>query len=209
MGRKKQKITTHKKTKTPTKAYELHTDAVEKLATADEGKEKYSKEELKKYKKGGLDAIPVWFKANFIKFWFYGAICYFIFMGLGYYIGSPLDKLVVLAIATGILNDLIVTNIMRFFDEDGNYVNWMFFTKKSYATLIFNILYGFILIFIVNIIYFGINKLINNSLAVEPLLYGLLCLFVDIAFIGMKRLIIKIIKDANKKLDDEKNEDKK
>ncbi len=209
MGRKKQKITTHKKTKTPTKAYELHTEAVEKLANADEGKEKYSKEELKQYKKNGLDAIPVWAKSLFIKFWFYAALCYFVLMGLGIYIKNVIDQLIVLALATGMFNDLIVNNIMRFLDEDGSYMKWVFFSKKSYFTLFGNILLSAVVVFIVSLIYAFINKLTAGGLGVEPFLYGVLCLLVETGFVGIKLLIIRIIKDANNKLEKKNNDEKK
>ena len=206
--KKKNKQTSYKKEKTKTRAYELHSDAVEKLASADEGKEKYSDKEIKQYKKGGLDAIPVWFKANFIKFWFYCAICFFFFMGVGYYLKAILDKLLVLAIATGIVNDILVANILRFFDDgSGNYTKWMLFSKKSYASFIFNLLYGFVLVFIVYLIYYGINKLVGGALVVEPFLFGGLYLILDTLFIGIKRLILKIVADANKKLEKENKEE--
>lgn len=208
-GKRKNTPKKHK-SETQTKAYNLHKDAVEKLASADEGKEKYSDKEIGQYRKKGLDAIPVWVKALFVKFWFYAAICYFVIMGLGYYIGNYLDELIVLAVAIGIFNDIIVTNIMRFFDSgDNKYLNWMFFTKKSYFTFIFNILYAALIVFIVYCVFFLFNVNINVDLRVEPFLFGVLCLAADVLFISMKRLLIKIISDANNKINEKNNEDKK
>ena len=65
--------------------YELHTGAVEDLVSADkENTPRYSKEELDKYRSGKVKwRLPEWLKVILIKFWFYGAVCFFVFMGLG------------------------------------------------------------------------------------------------------------------------------
>ena len=61
-------------TRTPTTAErsDLKTDVVEKLVTADETNvPEVGAEEIKKYSSSGLDKIPSWIKALFLKFWFW------------------------------------------------------------------------------------------------------------------------------------------
>ena len=65
--------------------YQLHTDAVEDLVSATkENTPRYSEEELNKYRSGKAKRkFPQWLKVLGIKTWFYGAVCFFVFWGLG------------------------------------------------------------------------------------------------------------------------------
>lgn len=189
--------------------YNLHTEAVEKLVNAsDETAPEVSEQELKKYRSDGLSKIPAWIKALFIKFWFNGAVCYFIIWGLGILIPSTLDVLVVTAIVMGIVTDLLVNNAFRFFDVDGEYLRWTLFPQKKFWTFFANILYACVIMFLVTLIYEGSNFLVaiksgnldKVALGVEPILFGLLYLIVDLMFVGAKIFIKKLIYDANKKL---------
>ena len=51
------------------------------------------------YRRDKLSAIPVWLKALLIKWWFAGAVCWFIDIGLGAYLVDGLDTVV----ATGLV----------------------------------------------------------------------------------------------------------
>jgi len=201
-------------TKTETKAYDLHTDAVERLASADDKAPEYTDEELNKYNRGFLNKIPLWVKALFVKFWFNGAICYFFVWGLGAYIGNTIDMLVVLALAMGMFNSLIVNNVMLFLDDGSrSYSRWLFVPQRDYekksdkviwalASFFFDIIYAGLIVFFVYLIYFGVNRLTEGNAYVEPIVFGLLYLGVDLIFIGMKNLAVGIIRDAvNKKQD--------
>ena len=199
--------------------YNLNTDAVERLVTAsDETAPQVTDEELRKYKSDKLGKIPAWVKALFIKFWFNGAVCFFIIWGLGALSSSVLDTLVVTAVAMGIVTDVLVNNAFRFFDYDGEYLRWTMFPQKKFWTFITNILYAFLLLFLVVLTYEGSNFLIalrsgelnKVSLGVEPILFGLLYLLFDLIFLGAKMFIKKLIYDANKKLtlQDKENENK-
>ena len=96
--------------------YRLHTDAVEDLATANEqNTPKYSKEELEKYTSAGKKKrVPVPLKVFLIKAWFYGAVCFFIFWGLGLYVASQLDLCVIGAFVMGLVTDLLINTLLRF-----------------------------------------------------------------------------------------------
>ena len=81
--------------------YKLNTKAVDRLVNAekkDYSKDKTLKDPAKQYRSGFLDRIPASVKALFIKFWFNGAVCYFIFWGLGLYLNDFLDMIVVLSV---------------------------------------------------------------------------------------------------------------
>ena len=75
---------------------------------------------------------------------------------------------------------------------------WTFFTNVLYYVLVLVCVYfGF---------YYGLNELINYingttgaiPLGVEPLLFGTFCVITDMIFIGIKDLIVYLVK-RNKK----------
>ena len=190
--------------------YSLKTDAVDRLVNAD--KKTYDKtkgDPGKEYRsKGFLDKIPSWIKALFIKFWFNGAVCFFIFWGLGMYVTAMLDMIFVLAVVMGMVTDILVNNAFRFLATyEGQNDKWMMFPKKKYWTFFANILYAFIILFGVIWFYNILNVILNNIngtadelyVAVEPLLFGLSYMAIDMLFITMKNTMIKIISDAKEK----------
>ncbi len=186
--------------------YKLKTKAVDDLVTANkENSPKVSAEELKKYKSGPGFTVPQFVKGLLIKLWFYGAVCFFIFWGLGVYIPGIYDMLFLLAVVMGMVNDLLVNNIFRYFEETpGANDRFMMFPKKGYATFIWNILYAFVILFFVYTLYNLINGTVvaisgevdTVPLAVEPILFGTFCTFFDMLFIGMKRMFFRVIQDA-------------
>lgn len=186
--------------------YELKTDAVNRLVNADKKEYKnLSLDPTREYRRGILDKIPSFVKALFIKFWFNGAVCYFILWGLGVYVKDILDMLVILGIVLGIVTDLLVNNAFHFFAvTPGDNNKWMMFPQKKYWTFFANILYSGLVLFIVFWIYNSINIMLNSMngttgevpLGVEPLLFGIFYLIVDMLFIGAKNLMRSIISDA-------------
>ncbi len=192
-----------------TESYKLNVDAVDRLVNA-KNKEypKTKGDPGKKYRsKGFLDKIPSWVKALFIKFWFNGAVCYFIFWGLGMMIPDLFDMAVVMAIVLGMVNDLLVNNAFHFFAlTPGSNNKWMMFPQRKTWTFFVNILYSFVVLSVVIFTYGAINTLllkINSDgslyLGVEPILFGLLYMVADILFVGMKNFAIIIINDAKEK----------
>lgn len=169
------------------------------------------KGEFDPYKNDFLSKIPVWLKALFIKFWFAGCVCYFVLMGLGTYISDELDKLVLAGVVLGLVTDLMVNPIYRFLETDRKeYNNYMMFPFpfKAFWTFFTNIIYYIVVALVVLGMYSGMNMLINLisgapenyvSLAVEPLLYGAFCVIADMALIGIKDLIVYLVKRAKAK----------
>ena len=151
-------------TDAPSKAYDLHTEAIDALVNASESNSpEVAEKEIKKYRRDLFGKIPVFVKALFIKFWFNGAICYFFFFGLGVFFKSMLDRLVVLAVGMGVINDLLVKNALLYFDNGNGYADWTLFPYRKFWTLIANIVYSFVLTAFVVFVYVGVNYLINGT----------------------------------------------
>lgn len=174
--------------------------------TGEDAPENYTrtgkKKEFDPYKVDFLGRIPTWIKAVFIKWWFAGAVCYFIMWGIGL---QSLDGIVVSGAVLGLVVEMLVNPLFRFM-ERGNreYDPYMMFPFpfKAYWTFFTNILYYVLVIACVNGIYFGMNELINYAngtenaipLGVEPLVFGTFALIADMFFIGIKDLIVFIVK---------------
>ena len=191
--------------------YELKTDAVDRLVNAE--KKEYPKltienDPRRAFRNGFIDRIPSWVKALFIKFWFNGAVCFFIFWGLGILIPNMENMLIVLAISLGMVKDILVNNIYRYFaTPEGANDKWMMFPKKRYASFFFNIIYSFVLLLVVIGIYNAINIVINAIrgtetviyFGVEPIFFGFFYMAADLLFITVKNTAIKIVADAKNK----------
>ena len=153
------------------------------------------------YRRDKLSAIPVWLKALLIKWWFAGAVCYFVNMGLGIYIPSALDLLILDGLLCGLIADFVVNPIFRMLESDKKEYNpyIMFpFPVKQFWTLFANMLYYTVVFAGVNLCYLGINELITFT-AVEPLLFGVFAVAVDMVFIGIKDLVVFLVKRAKRK----------
>lgn len=204
MSKKKQH--TQKQQNVESASYKLNTKAVDRLVDAD--KKTYSNNNIdpgKPYRSNGfIDSIPSPVKALFIKFWFNGAVCFFIYMGLGIYV-QGLDMLLVMTAVLGMVNDLLVNNAFHFFAvTPGSNNKWMMFPQRKFWTFFANIVYSFIVLVCVMGIYYVIFNYIHfigNDLRVEPILFGLFYMAVDMLFISIKNLVIKTFKDAKEKTD--------
>lgn len=189
-------------------SYDLKHEAMDALTNQDADKvPEYSKEELEKYRAKSKLHIPDWLKVIAIKAWFYGAVCFFFLWGLGTYISSYLDMLVVLGIAMGMVIDLLLNNSLRFLEKNpGSNDVWMMICPKGVRSFFLNIVYGCVIMFCVFMFYNFLNYCIitvtgaENTIpiGVEPLLFGLLCMGFDLMFVGIKRLVISIVHDAKK-----------
>lgn len=211
---KKNKNVPHEEQKSAAEYYKLNTKAVDDLVTATkENSPIVPKEELRKYK-ANKKSIPNWLKVVFIKFWFSGAVCFFFLWGLGYYIHDQLDLLFVNGIALGVVTDLLTNNVLRFIEETpGANSPWMMFPKKRFISFFLNILYAFVILFCEFLLYNEINLAIVTAtgatdtvpLGVEPILFGIFYLVIDLIFLGVKRVFVRIVEDAKAKVDQERH----
>lgn len=166
-----------------------------------EGGSKKSKE-FDPYKRDKLQFLPTWLKAIFIKWWFAGAVCFFIMWGTGL---KDEDAILVVGVVWGVVVDLMVNTVFRLMESDKKeYNNYMMFPfpLKAFWTFFTNIIYYIVVAVIVNFCYLGTNELINlikgttgkYYVGVEPLLFGVFCTVADMAFIGIKDLIVYLVK---------------
>ena len=177
---------------------------VEELVNAnEENTPEYSEEELNRYKSKSGIRLNSTSKALLLKFWFSGVVCYFVVWGLGVYLAT-LDLIFVTCVIMGFVKDILENNIFRFLaDPPGSNDKWMMFPKKGFMSLIFNVLYAFLVMFCVYCTYAALNtvlyKLTGESTAEEPFSFGLFYLAYDLLFIKMKHVGKKIVEDAKKK----------
>lgn len=178
--------------KDESKNYELSSEAVDTLANADKEEiPQYSEEELSKYRKKKFH-IPDWLKVIFMKFWFAGAVCYFIMLGTAV---RGLDLYVALSIVMGMVTDLLTNNVVRFIEPyEGANSKYLLVTHRGMVGFGLNLLLGFVTIGGVMGCYFLLNLFVE--ILVEPLLFGLLCMGVEMLLIGIKHLCSSILNDA-------------
>ena len=191
--------------------YKLKTDAVRDLVTANEDNSPaVSEEELRAYRSDPKMKVADWVKVLFIKFWFAGAVCFFFIWGLGGFLADELDLLLVTGMALGIVTDLLTNPVLRFFEKTaGENARWMMVSKKRFASLFLNIVYAYVLLFLVYALYNAINLAAAQAtgvadrvvLGVEPVFFGLFCLGFDLLLIQGKHLIVRAARSAAKKPD--------
>ena len=189
-----------------TEYYKLKTQAVEDLVTAnEENSPEVSEEELRAYRSGPKMKVADWVKMLFIKAWFAGAVCFFFIWGLGGMLGNELDILFVTGMALGLVTDLMTNPVLRFFEKTpGENARWMMVTRKGTSGLFFNVLYGYLVLFLVYLLYNGINiaasRLMGTSgtvvLGVEPILFGVFSLGADLLLIQVKRTLGRALHGA-------------
>lgn len=186
--------------------YKLRTEAVDDLVNADESNSpEVSEEELLKYRSGPKLRLADWVKALLVKIWFAGSVCFFILWGLGGYVSSRLDLLVIFGIALGVVTDLLTDNALRYLAKTrGGNDRWMMFPKKRYATFPLNIVYAFLLLICVDMLYNLINLAFaslsggTSLLGVGPILFGVFYTGFDLLFILIKRTLASVVADAKK-----------
>lgn len=191
------------KKETPSVNYDLKSNAVEELLKADSGDTpQYSKEELEKYRSGNKKfRIPDPVKLLFIKAWFPGAVCFFFLWGLSAYVSNLWDMLFIMSAVLGMITDLLVNNIIRYMEKfPGQYEDWMLFPKKGMVSFGMNLLFSGVIIYCVYTVYNVIGAIAASLnipfYGVEPILFGLFCMAFDMLFIGIKRLLRSIFRDA-------------
>ena len=189
--------------------YKLNLKAVDDLVTADESNSPpVSQRELRKYRSGPKIHLSDWVRSALIKLWFAGAACFFFLWGLGVYVTSQLDQMVILSVALGAITDLLTNNALRFFaqtKEAGD--RFLMVTRRGVGGLLLTVLYGMWVMFCVVTTYNVINVILVSlsgardtvPLGVEPILFGVLVTAWDFLFIKIKRTALQMVRDARAK----------
>ena len=209
MGKKRKNRMQKSEIEGQSEYYRLKTQAVDDLVNAsEENSPPVSEAELRAYRSGPRMKVADWVKMLFIKFWFAGAVCFFFIWGLGGFLTNELDLLAVTGMALGVVTDLMTNPVLRFFEKTkGENARWMLVTRKPYSGLFLNILYGYVVLFLVYTLYNAVNLAAVRItgvadrvvLGVEPVFFGLFCLGFDLLLIQMKHAVVRIVRDAAQK----------
>ncbi len=145
---------------------------------------------------------PAWVKACAVKWWFAGAVFYFI--GWGLFIGSQLDLTAALGLALGLVTEILINRALIFFESGReNYRRFIFCSPRGFLSIPINLAYGLLLSFAVGYTYHFINyaavNLANAApgtvfLGAEPLLYGLFFTGYDMLCVCIKNKVKVLIK---------------
>lgn len=193
--------------------YRLKTKAVDDLVNANkENSPPVSEEELRPYRSGPKLKMKDWLKVALLKAWFGGAVCYFFLWGLGGVL-PYLDLLFVTGFALGMVTDLLVNPILRFMEKTPEENSrWMMVPKKGIAGLLLDVLYGFLVFFLIVTLYSVINRIASALsglsepaviLGVEPIFFGIFDMLIDMALIRLKNVLRSVFQGAAKKTSDE------
>ncbi len=149
--------------------------------------------------------IPFAIKALVFKWWMYGVGVFFIFWGLSNLIGNDaaLDSAgiiilsIVLSLFDGIILDVVVNHFIELMDSDKRQSKYfIFFHSKKVYSLFINILYSFFVTYPCVVIFENLNDLLNKyfaiNISVEPIFTGLLLLGIDMLFILLKNIFVKL-----------------
>lgn len=190
--------------------YRLNTRAVDDLVGAsEENAPEVSEEELRTYRSGPRLKAADWVKALFVKFWFAAAVCYFFIWGLGVFLASELDLLFVTGMALGIVTNMLTGPVLRFMEKTpGENARWMMVARKSFSGFFLDILYGYLVLFLIYTLYNAINLVIIRitgaagdtvPLGVEPVLFGLFYLGIDLVLLWVKHTAGRALHGASRK----------
>jgi hypothetical protein len=148
----------------------------------------------------------MWVKAAFIKFWFAGAVFFFVGWGLSIQSADQLDLVLVLGLIHGLVSDILVNRILIFIETPEKpcrkYI--LCYSKKFFSVPV-NLFLCVFFVFFVAYIYHFINLLAMSLgwapdgfifLGAEPIGYGLLFLLCDTLVLLMKNTFMNIVKKA-------------
>jgi hypothetical protein len=170
-------------------------------AQSEEEKKKLKDKQFNPYSVDKMSRIPTWIKAIFVKFWAAGAVCFFITWGLQSFLNNE-NLVLLMGLVMGIVTDVFVNSAFIHFQSDAReYDAYMLlpFPFKVFWTFFVNIAYSIGVMFVVSFIYAGINIYFDTVFGVEPLLFGVFYTAVDMVFIGIKDLIVFLVRKAKKK----------
>lgn len=152
-------------------------------------------QEIKEYQKPSFfSKIPYGVKAELIKYWFYGALFFFIGMGM-----SAQGELLALlgGLIGGVVFDFMYGNILLALEtEKGQHDDYIIYKSKKLYSLVFNILFEMAVFFATAYICIGIVRLYGERdiwLFQEPLSQALVALIVDGVLLLIKYLIKQIV----------------
>ena len=154
-------------------------------------------QEMKQYNKGFLNKVPYSIKAILIKYWFYGAVCFFSLMGFIGNIGE--NAALISGLIAGAIFDVACYNILEMIDSDNSKAKYymMYKSKKIYSVLI-NVVYQVVVFLIamtiISTVVATYEDPVNNWFLQEPLSIALVLTAIDAIFLLIKNVLVKLFK---------------
>ncbi len=173
------------------------------------------------YKLSWFDKVPFALKAIVLKYWFFGMEYFFFIMGITTF-GSITDNLVlflveflVLGLAGGLITDFMVDNILLVWESSKHEAKWwmIYKDKKSFsvfANVPYGVLHAYLSLLACRYITVGLTGAFGDGLdwvTNEPFTFALVALVIDLAFIGIKDIIMALAL-RNRKPEPEKDPNK-
>lgn len=159
-----------------------------------------SMDDLHAYKQQGfLARIPYWIKAVLLKYWFYGAICFFVLIGLGGAGATGENGAIVCGLIAGLVFDFIVYGIYRAMDSDKKESRYyvMYKSKKIWSVFV-NIPYQLLVFILGMLIMTSIvakyKDPVNNWFLQEPFSQALVLTALDAVFVLIKNLLVYLFR---------------
>lgn len=154
-------------------------------------------------KKGFFRRLPFGVKATFIKYWFYGAVYFFCFMGLGLVINSSENLVIATGLIGGVIFDIALYNIYLLIAETREEASkwWVYKSKRFYSVFI-NVVILMALFFAFVYLVRAIKSSMPGKaewLFQEPLSAALLLTILDTALVWIKNGSIVLFKKIFKK----------
>ena len=162
--------------------------------------EEISMDDLHAYKQQGfLARIPYWIKAILLKYWFYGAICFFVLIGLGGAGATGENGAIVCGLIAGLVFDFIVYGIYRAMDSDKKESRYyvMYKSKKIWSVFV-NIPYQLLVFILGMLIMTSIvatyKDPANNWFLQEPFSQAVVLTALDAVFVLIKNLLVYLFR---------------
>ena len=159
-----------------------------------------SMDDLHAYKQQGfLTRVPYCIKAIFIKYWFYGVICFFVLMGLGGAGANGENGAIICGLVAGLVFDFIVYGIFKLMDSDKKESkHYMMFKSKRFYSVLINVPYQFVVFILGMLIMTSIiatyKDPVNNWFLQEPFSQALVLTVIDAVFMLIKNLLVHLFK---------------
>lgn len=159
-----------------------------------------SMDDLHAYKQQGfLARVPYCIKAVLLKYWFYGAICFFVLIGLGGAGATGENGAIVCGLIAGLVFDFIVYGIYRAMDSDKKESRYyvMYKSKKIWSVFV-NIPYQLLVFILGMLIMTSIvatyKDPVNNWFLQEPFSQALVLTTLDAVFVLIKNLLVYLFR---------------
>lgn len=150
------------------------------------------KEEMKQYKAGYsiFNKLPLWLVALFLKYWYFGAVCFFLAFGLGL---QQYWFALAAGLGGGAFYDIAVRHILLALDAKNETKYHIMCASKKYYSFPINVFYNIILFYTGITVVYLIHLIGLDYFGNEPLSFGLVMIVVDIMFLLIKWGVLSIV----------------